>query len=98
MLRLTESGPQKNRYLNRPPYRTLMNFQRRLRTPNITKLVRRSFRPFDPDVARRCRNHISESHKSRKIDTGKIADKKKNKKKKKKKIENHEKKRKGEKK
>lgn len=56
-----------------------MNFQRRLRPPNITKLVRRSFRPFDPDVARRSRNRISDDHKSRKIDTGKIAGKKKKK-------------------
>jgi len=70
MLRLTECGlHQKSRYLNWPRYQTLMNFQRRL--PNITKLVRRSFRPFGPDVAR-SRNCISEGHKSRKIGTGKI--------------------------
>lgn len=70
MLRLTESGlHQKSRYLNWPRYQTLMNFQRR--PPNITKLVRRSFCPFGPDVARRSRNRISEDHKSRKIGTGK---------------------------
>lgn len=66
-----------------------MNFQRRLRLPNIMKLVRRPFRRFDPDVARRSRNRISDDHKSRKIDTGKIAGKKK------KKIERRDRKRKG---
>lgn len=77
MLWLTESGlHQKNRYLNWPRYRTLMNFQQR--PPNITKLARRSFRcPFGPDAAR-SRNRISEGHKSRKIGTGKIVGVKKN--------------------